>query len=54
MPALLATIAVALGIIEPSPGLAAGAAALLIVLDVAGWRVVATLFDRERLITGIR
>ena len=28
-----------------------GVAAVLIVLDVAGWRVVSMMFDRERLLT---
>jgi hypothetical protein len=34
--------------------LAIGAAALLIVLDVLGWRVTSGLFNRESLITGTR
>jgi hypothetical protein len=45
---------VALNIIPPSPGLALAGAALLVVLDVAGWRFTARLIDRERLITGTR
>jgi hypothetical protein len=34
--------------------LARGLAVLLLVLDGLGWRIVAVLFDRERLITGTR
>ena len=39
-------------VIEPTPELAIGCGALLIVLDVFGWRLVSGLFDRERLISG--
>jgi hypothetical protein len=35
-------------------GLALGLGAALLLLDRLGWRVVSALFDRERLITGIR
>jgi ABC-type transport system involved in multi-copper enzyme maturation permease subunit len=41
-------------VIPASLGLALGLGALLLVLDGVGWRVVATVFDRERLITSIR
>jgi hypothetical protein len=34
--------------------LALGLAVLLLVLDGLGWRIVAAMFDRERLITGTR
>ena len=44
----------ALNVIPATPTLAAGGAAILLVLDVLGWRLVARLFDRERLITGMR
>jgi hypothetical protein len=39
-------------IVEPSVPLAVGLALALLVVDVAAGRVVARLFDRERLITG--
>ena len=41
-------------VIPPSTGLALGLAALLLTLDALGWRAVAAMFDRERLITGVR
>jgi ABC-type Na+ efflux pump permease subunit len=41
-------------VIPPSTGLALGLAAVLLMLDALGWRAVAAMFDRERLITGTR
>jgi ABC-type Na+ efflux pump permease subunit len=41
-------------VIPPSTGLALGLAAILLMLDALGWRAVAAMFDRERLITGAR
>jgi hypothetical protein len=41
-------------VIRPSTGLALGLAAALLVLDGLGWRAVAAMFDRERLVTGGR
>ncbi len=41
-------------VIPPSLGLALGLAAALLLIDGLAWRVVATMFDRERLITGTR
>jgi hypothetical protein len=41
-------------VIQPSVTLAILLASILAVADIAGWRVVAALFDRERLITGAR
>ena len=41
-------------VIPPSTGLALGLAAVLLTLDALGWRAVAAMFDRERLITGTR
>jgi ABC-type transport system involved in multi-copper enzyme maturation permease subunit len=54
LPPVLVVILVALNVIAPSPGLAVAGAAVLLVLDAQGWRLVARLFDRERLITGTR
>ena len=34
--------------------LALGLAATLLAFDLLAWRVVAAMFDRERLVTGIR
>ena len=39
-------------VITPSVTLALGLAAGLLFIDVLGWRAVAALFDRERLVTG--
>jgi len=41
-------------VITPSTGLALGLAAVLLALDALGWRAVAAMFDRERLIAGAR
>jgi len=41
-------------VITPSTGLALALAAALLIVDVLGWRAVAAIFDRERLITGGR
>ena len=41
-------------VIKPSIGLALGLGAALLALDALGWRAVAAMFDRERLITGTR
>ncbi len=41
-------------VITPSTGLALGLAAALVAVDALGWRAVAAMFDRERLITGAR
>ena len=54
IPLVFAVIAIALGVITPSLELAVGAAAVLLVADLLGWRFVAPLFNRERLITGSR
>ena len=39
-------------VITPSTGLALALAAALLIVDVLGWRAVAAMFDRERLLTG--
>ena len=52
LPPVFLTVMIALNVIEPTPELAMGCGALLIVLDVFGWRLVSGLFDRERLISG--
>ncbi len=41
-------------VITPSTGLALALAAALLIVDALGWRAVAAMFDRERLITGAR
>ena len=41
-------------VITPSTGVALALAAALLIVDALGWRAVAAIFDRERLITGTR
>jgi len=41
-------------VITPSLGLALGLAGALLLVDGLGWRAVARMFDRERLVTGTR
>jgi ABC-type Na+ efflux pump permease subunit len=45
---------IAYDVIPVSLGLALGLGVLLVVLDGLGWRVAASVFDRERMITGTR
>ena len=40
------------GVIAPTLTLAVVLAGALLAVDLAGWRLVATLFNRERLVTG--
>jgi ABC-2 type transport system permease protein len=52
---LLAILALmSLNVITVSTGLAVGLAAALLAVDLLAWRVVAAMFDRERLVTGRR
>jgi ABC-type Na+ efflux pump permease subunit len=52
LPLLGFTSLVSFQIITPSVPLAVGCALGLLAIDLIAWRVVSTLFDRERLITG--
>jgi ABC-2 type transport system permease protein len=52
LPALAIVSLIQFQVITPSVPLAIGLALGLLVIDLAGWRFVAQLFDRERLITG--
>ena len=54
LPLVIVTSLIAFDAIHATRGLAIGAAAILIVADVMGWRVVSPMFDRERLTTGGR
>ncbi len=54
LPSIAVTTLVAYDVIHVTLGLAVVFAALLLVLDVVGWRLVSALFDRERLVTGTR
>ncbi|MGD0067355.1 MAG: ATP-binding cassette domain-containing protein [Streptosporangiaceae bacterium] len=48
------TVLISVGAIHPTLGLTLGLGAVLLIVDTMGWRVVAPMFDRERLITGTR
>lgn len=50
LPPLGVTALMGFGVITPTLALILGAA--LLVIDLAAWRLVSTIFDRERLITG--
>jgi ABC-type Na+ efflux pump permease subunit len=52
LPLLFVTIAFAFNIVQPSVELAVIVGAVLLVGDAVGWRLIAPLFDRERLISG--
>jgi ABC-2 type transport system permease protein len=54
LPPLAVVALMSLNVITPSTGLALGLAAALLAVDGLGWRVVAAMFDRERLIAGAR
>jgi ABC-2 type transport system permease protein len=52
VPLILVTSLIAFDTIHPTPSLAIGLTSVLLIADALGWRVVAAMFDRERLITG--
>jgi ABC-type Na+ efflux pump permease subunit len=54
LPAVIVIALISFNVIHATLGLALALGALLLVLDRLGWRVVSWLFDRERLITGMR
>jgi ABC-2 type transport system permease protein len=54
MPPLAVTALFNLGVLHPTPLLAVGLGAALLAIDSLAWRWVSRLFDRERLITGLR
>jgi ABC-type transport system involved in multi-copper enzyme maturation permease subunit len=54
IPAVALIALIAFDVITPTPRLAILAAVALFLADIAGWRVVAPMFDRERLVTGSR
>ena len=51
LPILLATSLIAFDVIHVTTGIAVACGIGLLVSDVVGWRIVAPMFDRERLIT---
>ena len=52
LPVGVATSLVAFDVIHATLGLAIGLAAVLLCANALGWRIVAPMFDRERLLTG--
>jgi hypothetical protein len=54
VPPLVLLALMSLNVITASTGLAVGLAAALLAVDLLAWRVVASMFDRERLVTGPR
>jgi ABC-2 type transport system permease protein len=54
IPAVVVISLIAFDVISPTPRLAILVAVALFLADIAGWRVVAPMFDRERLVTGSR
>jgi ABC-type transport system involved in multi-copper enzyme maturation permease subunit len=52
LPPVAVTSLMGFGVITPTLTLAVVLAGALLAVDLAGWRLVATLFNRERLITG--
>jgi ABC-2 type transport system permease protein len=54
LPPLVIVALMSLNVISPSLPLALGLGAVLLALDGLGWRGVAAMFDRERLVTGGR
>jgi ABC-2 type transport system permease protein len=54
LPPLAILALMSLNVITVSTGLAVGLAAALLAVDLLAWRVVAAMFDRERLVTGRR
>ena len=54
LPPLAIVALMSFNVITPTLALTLGLAAALLVVDVLGWRAVAAMFDRERLVTGGR
>jgi len=54
LPPLAIVALMSFNVIHPTLELALGLAAVLLIVDVLGWRAVAAMFDRERLVTGTR
>ncbi len=52
VPTVIVVVLIALNVISATLPVAVAGAALLVVLNVVGWRLAARLFQRERLITG--
>jgi len=54
VPPVIIVAMMSVTVITESTALAIGLAAALVAFDLLAWRVVAAMFDRERLVTGRR
>jgi ABC-2 type transport system permease protein len=54
LPPLVLVALFSFNVISPSTGIALALGAALLLIDALGWRAVAAMFDRERLISGTR
>ena len=54
LPSVAVTTLIALNVIHATLGLGIVLGALLLAANRVGWRIVSAMFDRERLVTGIR
>ena len=54
LPLVLLTSLIAFDVIPITPALAVGLGVGVVFADIAGWRLVSPMFDRERLISGSR
>jgi ABC-type transport system involved in multi-copper enzyme maturation permease subunit len=54
LPLVILAALIAFGVLHVTSGLAVVVGVVLLVIDVQGWRIVSTMFDRERLITGTK
>lgn len=54
LPGVAVTTLIAYGVIQATLGLALGLGAGLLVIDLLGWRLVAPMFDRERMMSVTR
>jgi ABC-2 type transport system permease protein len=54
LPTIALTTLIALNVIHATKGLAFSLGVVLLVANRLGWRIVSAMFDRERLITGVR
>jgi hypothetical protein len=54
LPTIAVTTLIAVNVIHPSLRLALALGVVLLVANRVGWRLVSAMFDRERLIAGVR
>jgi ABC-type transport system involved in multi-copper enzyme maturation permease subunit len=54
VPSVVVTTVISVGAVHATAGLALGLGAVLLLADCLGWWIVSPMFDRERLVMGIR